>query len=1113
MNKKSKCCSQFGLAAGKMFLCCMAMTAMGFTTHATPAPDSNEVTVAGVAKQGIKGVVTDENGEPVVGASVTVKGQPVGVSTGLDGQFSLNVAAGSEVTISCIGQDPVTFKVKAGKTDYDVTMRQADNSLDEVVVVGYGQQKKVNLTGSVTTVNFDKINKGRSIMNSYQALAGIAPGVSTAETSGQPGQEGVTIRIRGNNTFNTNAPLVMIDGVEGSMQQLNPNDIATISVLKDASSCAIYGARAAGGVILVTTKRGEGKPRFTYSFTGTWQRASNRMKTLDDYARYMELSNEASDNSGGKRVFSDETIQEWKDAAANPYGLNDAGMPNYLTHPNTDWFKEIFNTGFTQEHNVAVSGSTPKVSYLMSARILDNNGVMNRFNLDSGQEKINITANIDAKPLSWLNVGTRIRGLRQKLGVTNIANAYTYLFRTTPGVTVGEPGKWGFATATEESANANNLFQQMYGTDGWDKYWSGNTNFYAIITPYKGLSFEANYTYYIQFHQSQKYGRRNTIWDYRTDTMYKDSSLATTTVTNGSTTNSRYNIDLLARYNTTIAGKHDIGILLGYNETMTKYRGFTAQRKGASDWGIHELSTFSEVTGAASSTPYEYGLRSYFGRVNYAFDNRYLFEANLRADGSSRFGPDSRWGYFPSFSAGWRISQEEFMAATRNVISNLKLRGSWGKSGNNAVGNYDWQSTYAINSVVLDGVGTKGLYQSVIGNTLLHWENTATTDIGIDFGLFNQHLTGEIDYYNKKTSDILFTPPMFLTMGNVSTAKQNQGKIDTKGFDFNITWNDNVGDFQYSVGLNMSFNRSKVTSFKGQYEAGWVEDENGNRTYVTNFSDVTASFDNGRICEGHILGEYYNRRTYSGTGAGYNGGEVDINAGPRDGMIRTEADMAWVRAMIDAGYKFSGLNKIDRNQLWYGDRIYADANGDGNYGDSQDMIWTGRSSTPKYYLGLNLAANYKNFDLSMIWTGAFGHYFVFNNTEHNGAVINWGSSISKRVADDHYFYDPDNVDDPRTNLTAWYPRLVYSGLVSSANNQASEKYEYKGDYLRLKNMQIGYTIPRNITRKFYVENFRAYVSMDNILTFTKYPGVDPEMGLNVNYPLMKQVSVGAQITF
>ena len=1064
----------------------------------------------GSSTRTITGKVTDSEGAPIIGA-VVMASQREATTTNSEGRYTLAVQSPDAVLrFSCMGYRPRSENT-AGRTVVDVSLETDNQLLEDVVVVGYGVQKKVNLTGSVASIDFSKTSESRSIISTSAALAGLAAGMNVTQSSGQPGSDNATIRIRGDGSFTSgaNGPLVLVDGVEWSMDNVNPNDIASISVLKDAASASIYGTRAANGVILITTKNGSsGKAQISYSYKGILQMPYNDLHFVSDYARHMELINESCDNIGTSRIFSQSNIDLWREKSADPYGVGENGVPNFALYPNTDWFDEIFENGYSQEHNLSISGGSEKIRYLLSLGYLDNQGVMGRFGIDSSTQKVNFRTNLEADVTKWFTAGVRLFGQRQEYGLANISGAFNALYQTTPGVYPGSVNAWGRpALAAEESSNANNIFGMMYGSGGYNNSTRVNGSVYATIRPYKGVSVEATVNYSPTFGERHSYGRENGYWDYTTDTRYSSSDLSNAGVSNTTSRNYYLSSEILARYTAAI-GDHDFGVLFGYSAMEYRTWGWGVSKQGATDWTLNDLGTYETLSGSSSTAKNGWGLRSYFGRVNYAYKNRYLFEANLRADGSSRFGSNNRYGIFPSFSAGWKIHEERFMEGTEDWLSNLKLRASWGKAGNNqGIGNYAWQAVYATQNVVVDGAGSKGLYISSLSNADLKWETTATTDIGLDMGFFDNRLTAEIDYYRKNTTDILYTPTIYMTMGEVSGVPSNLGSVVNKGVELALNWKSRIGkDFSYYAGVNFSYNKNRVTRFKGDLVKTWTDG-----VYTNNLSDVTAGYGSGKLCEGHALGEHYLRRLYKGNGRGYRGGAVDVNAGPKDGMIRTQQDFEWVQAMLETGYTFNGVTALSKDQLWYGDLIYADRNGDGNYGDDNDMDFNGRTSTPSYNLGVNLGFAWKGLDFNMTWSGAFDYYIIWNALYYNGTQTTNGHGISERVADNHYFFDPENPADARTNLKGAYPRLTFD--TPGDNRQASEFYEYKGDYLKLKNVQIGYTLPSRITKKFYVQQLRFFVSGENLLTITDYPGLDPEKGSAIGYPLMRSVTFGAQITF
>ena len=832
----------------------------------------------------IRGRVIDNTGTPLVGVAVVVDGTNTAAITDIDGNWTLETPENATITFSCMGFMSETMSV-VGRTTFELTMKEDTQLLDEVVVVGYGTQKKANITGAVTAIDFGKEIEKRSVLNTSAALAGMAPGMTVMQGSGQPGSESTKIKIRGVGSFGSgsSSPLVLVDGVEWDMNNVNPNDISSISVLKDASSTAIYGTRAANGVILITTKNGvESKPRISYSYKGIFQEPYNNLGFVSDYADYMELFNEGCFNAGVPNKFSQTSIDLWKKAKENPNGLNENGVPNYVAYPNTDWFSEIFDLGYSQEHNLSVSGGSKKVKYLISMGYLDNQGIMNRFNLDSSTQKVNFRTNLEADVTKWFTIGTKIYGQLQQYGNANVSNGFSKLYITTPGIWPGNEDGWGKPASSEENPTANNIFAHMAGGTGTKRTWRINGTVFAKIKPYKGVSIEGTFNYSPTFGENHTYSRPVTYWNYVTDQMYSTSSLTNATVNNSFNRSYRASTELLARYDGKI-NDHSFGAILGYSALMNKSWGWGLKKMGATDWTLNDLSTYETLVDDSSKSMAAWGLRSFFGRLTYSYKDRYMVEANLRVDGSSKFGINNRYGVFPSFSAGWNIHEEPFMSNSRGWLDRLKLRASWGQTGSNAgIGNYAWQATYNTGNVVVNGNPSTGLYIASMSNPNLKWETTTTTDVGIDAAFLNSRLTAEFDYYFRNTTDILFTPSTYLTMGNVSQVPSNLGSMWNQGVELAINWKDTVGqDFYYWAGVNFSFNANKVTSFKGPHVSEWQEGK-----YVNNIKNVSENWGGpGKLCEGHEIGEHYLQSLYRGNGKGYTGGGVDINAGPVDGKI------------------------------------------------------------------------------------------------------------------------------------------------------------------------------------------------------------------------------------
>jgi TonB-linked SusC/RagA family outer membrane protein len=1061
----------------------------------------------------VSGTVLDETGQPLPGAGVMEKGTTNGIPTDIDGKYSLRVKPGTVLAFTFIGYKEVLKTVPADGGVLNVSLMPDTDVLEEVVIVGYGVQKRANLTGAVSTINFSDEVSSRPVTSVSSVLSGLSAGLSATQTSGRPGSDGATLRVRGNGTLNNNNPLVLVDGIEYSMDNVNPQDIASITVLKDASSTAIYGSRAANGVILVTTKSGEtDKFMVSYSFNGAWKFPSlGSLGWVSDYAEHMSLVNEAADNIGMSHIFSDASIAQWKIAKAFPGSPNQYGVPNHVAYPNTDWFDELFGVGFTQIHNVSMQGGTEKLKAFFSLGYTDNPGIMQSHGIDSSTKKIDFRLNVESTLNSWLTTGARLFGERQSYGLADVNRAFEYLYQTTPGIYPGSADKWGVvALQSEEHNNANNIFRAMAGSGGFDTVYRLNASFYAKAKLFEGLNFEATGNFSPTFEDYNTYSIEKGTWDYVNDTRFLLSELSAATNQKRAYFTYRLNTEILLRYNKTFEN-HDIGALGGFTTNTYRNRDFSVEKQSSPDWTVIEMSAYSDLISSGSSTS-EWGLMSYFGRANYAYSGKYLLEANLRYDGSSRFAPERRWGLFPSFSAGWNIGKESFLDGAA-WISALKLRASWGKTGNNNSGNYAWQSIFDAVNVVVAGKERVGLLTNVLGNTDLVWETTYTSDLGVDYGLFDDKLTGEIDFYVKNTSGILFKPTLYVTMGNVSGSYANLAAVRNTGLEASIKYRDGIGrDFKYSVGLNASYNIGVVTKYQGKLQKGWQVDRDGNKIqYINNIEDVAQSGFGGYILEDHILGDQYLFDLYKGSGGGYGGiGAVDPGAGPVDGMIRTPQDMAWMEAMIAAGYRFSGGNTLDKSQLWYGDFIYADRNGDGDYGDENDRHFTGHSSQPLWNLGLNLSLSWKNLSFHALLTGAFGFWLNWRSSYYNTSIVQNGYGISRRIADNHYFYDP--AGDPSANfINATYPRLTLNSDMNNA--KLSDFYHYRGDYVKLRTVQLSYTLPEDVCKRIRTRGIRVFVSADNLLTMTSYPGLDPEIGTSITYPLTRSFNLGANVNF
>ena len=1071
----------------------------------------------------ITGVVTDDFGEPIIGVTVRVKNAQNGAVTDVNGRYSVNAPKNATLVFSFIGYRTQEVAVK-GRTTVNVTLKEDSQMLEETVVIGYGAVPKRDLTGSVSSLKSEDLLKTNPV-SVNQGLQGKMAGVNVSQSDGAPGA-GINIQIRGANSFTTSTePLYVVDGMPYSMGEgrttdygmkqsnnplstISPQDILSIEVLKDASATAIYGSRAANGVILITTKKGkEGKLSVSYTGRLSYAQPTNLIDQITNYADYMTWINESFENIGQPAHFAQSTIDLWREKSKDPNGLNENGVPNYIAYPNTNWQDYLFGHGLINDHNVSVNGGSDKIRVLMSAGYLDNPGLVE----NTGIKKYTLRANIEAKITKWLTVGTRTFASQEDKEAGNFDNANNYLRQTTPGLYPEWNGAYGYPEASEESATANSIGAFLNAQDGYKQKTNFNTTLYSTITPLKGLSWDFNLNY-------KRYWEDNATWTnpYEKIRFSDGTVMSPATAPSDMTTyfynraDYSYTIQNILRYNTTIRDDHDLGIMAGYEEYYYKQDTRNAQKKGLIDSSVHTPGSATEMQSIGGGT-IDRSRRSFFGRINYAYKSKYLFEANLRYDGNSRYHEDYRWGTFPSASAAWRISEEGFMENTRNWLDNLKVRLSYGSVGNDGgtdVGDYEYQSTYGTARYSFGGILTSGLASTSLANSMLSWETSTMMNFGIDLNALNNRLSFTFDAFRSNTTGILYRPSIYMTVGNKTAPRQNLAEMVKKGVELTLGWQDKVGEVSYSVTGNFSYTPNKVTKYKGKYSAGY----NDAGEWSSNLGEVASSTSAvNPVIEGNIKGEYYLKNPYKGTGKGF--AADGINGGPVDGMIRTESDMEWVQAMIAEGYSFLPNKTVGKDKIWYGDYVYADANGDGIYGGSDDREFQGISSDPKYNFGLQMSAAWKDFDISMNWAGAAGFKLYWgSSTGYNSPTTRVGVALGTDIALNHYFFDPENPTDARTNINAKYGRLV-NGESGFQNTETSSLYLFNGNYLKLKNLTVGYTLPAAVSKKAYMDNLRLYVSIENVFNITKYPGQDPELGAYPEYTSLRQFAFGVNVTF
>lgn len=1007
----------------------------------------------------ITGTVTDTAGEPVTGAVISVNGKPeVSAMADIDGAFSIKIdSRDTKLNISAVGYYPASVNVSKSKDTVDAVLKSSMSQLDEVIVVGYSTQKKVDLTGAVSSVNTGAL-EDRPVTNVTNALAGLAAGLNVTNSGGNtPGYESQSILVRGQGTLNNSAPLVVVDGMTGiALSDINPQDIENISILKDAASAAIYGSRAANGVILITTRHGsERAPRVTYSGNVSFETVTKRLNLVTDYADFMEIQNAALIVNGQAPRFSQGKIDEWR---------NDAGR-NPTIYPNTDWQDHIYrNPSVVQNHNLTVTGGTANVDYNLSFGYINNPGMI----YYTDYERYQLRSNINVRIKPWLSIGTNLFGFLDSNNPSseNAAEGGDVIFgsgafNTVPGMTLYDPATGlygGIQNPEEENVSNFNPYrrQWFYDTDYPTKTKRGVMKLYAELRPVKGLTVRGSF--------ACNYWERNVEQHLTDRNLYRFTFDGPVLLRDGSvrTYIRRYNYknffrssELTADYSINIS-RLNATLLAGMSQEYNKYDqdyyikyDLVDPSLGAIDAGM----TNGTITGNYN----EWAMRSYFGRLNLNWDNKYLLEANLRADGSSKFAPGHRWGYFPSVSAGWRISQEHFMEGAASWLDHLKLRASYGSLGNNATTSYYmYQSLFATANYILNGNIAGGLAQTVLANPNLTWEKTYMTNIGLDFAFLHNRLTGSVDIYNKDTKGILISLPAPLEHGTSIVPNRNAGEVNNKGFELDINWSDRIGRVTYNVGFNMGFVNNKVTKFQGD---------------VSSISGVY------KTQEGRPINQLY---------------VITV-----DRIVRDQADLDYVQKLVDANPDYFAT--YQRPEL--GDFLYRDANGDGTL-DTDDRVEIGHGTLPRLTYGFSLGLEWNNFDFSVLLQGTGNHQVYYNNQAFRFVTV-MGQSLIKDIT--------DNAWTPENPYGSRYPILRNSA--NSRNNIASDAFVHNAAYLRCKNIQLGYNVPQKITRRFYVENLKIYTSIDNLFTITDFPGLDPEIGATVGYPAVRQYSIGLNITF
>ena len=982
----------------------------------------------------VTGTVTDVSGEPIIGANIRIKGTTTGTITDIDGNFSIEAEPQSVIEVSYIGyltQETVINNQKSIR----FLLKEDTKTLDEVVVIGYGVQKKADLTGSVANINTEKLNT-QSNANIGQALQGKIAGVDIVSQGGAPGS-GTRIMVRGIGTLNNASPLYIVDGMYmNSIDHINPNDIASIDVLKDASSAAIYGSRAANGVIIVTTKEGsntEGKPIIDLSVNLGISTASKFLDMLDakGWAEVTTIARQAI----GKPALDMAT--------------------DLANKPDNDWQDIMFRPTLMQNYNLSVKGGGKYSTYYTGLGYFNQDGIVKGTNY----QRYNIQSKNDYKR-GIFSAGTNLiisfshdKPLHQELRggmIGTILQSVPTLEKYDDTREGGYGGTYGdVVNIPHPLAIIDDNIMDRYNENV--KIFA---NLYAQIELFKGLKYKLNLTPDFSFERYKNYLNKY------------DFGLATNSITQLTERQRRRRnilVENLLTFDRTF-GEHKISALAGYTYQDSRFRHIQAYGEGLPQ-GLEEIDA-ATTNRSNEGNSWRSVLTSILGRVFYSYQNKYLFTATIRRDGSSKFGKNNRYGYFPSFSLGWNVAEEKFM---ENVhwLDQLKLRGGYGVLGNQEIDNYQYSSTITTGINYPDGNGglLQGAFPKNFANPDIKWEETAMTNVGIDFMAFNNRLSLTADYYVKNTKDILLTVPIPISSGGANDPIRNAGKIRNNGFEFNLGWMDQPNpDISYGINLIGSFNKNKVIAMGS--ESGSIKGGSTNQNITT--SETKA---------GYPIGGYWLIST-----AGYFNSQEEVDAYAKDGKkIQPAAEP--------------------------GDIKFVDANNDGVINDD-DRVFQG-SPFPDFTFALNGNMRYKNFDLSIGLQGVLGNK-IYNATRQTLEDVTKGSNFLASCLD---YWTPENKN-------ASHPRLTWDD--PNRNTRAeSDRYLENGSYLRLRSVQLGYTFPQTWF-KGAIQHARVYINAENLFTITSYSGYSPDVNAdnanyrgfdNFIYPTNRTFMLGLNVTF
>lgn len=998
----------------------------------------------------VTGQVLDESGLPMPGVTVVVRGTTSGTVTDVDGKFSIDVPEGGFLIFSFIGFEDQVMEV-GNQSQLKVILKESLSDLEEVVVVGYGEQQKANLTGAVSTVKFDDELANRPITNASQALGGTASGVWVSQNSGKPGGDGAQIRIRGWGTLNNSNPLIIIDGVEGSFDQINPSDIENITVLKDAASAAIFGSKAANGVVLVTTKMGSkgDKMQVSVNAYGGVQSLGRRYDLINNSAQHMILSNQALTNDGASPLFSQDLISSFENG----------GDP--FKYPNTNWFKELFQNAPIQEYNVSIRGGGPNLSSYLSFNYLNQEGMVPNTN----SKRYGIRANVESDVNNWLKVSGRFSYLKRDseepysdVTYGSLGRVFEMLGGAAPYIApYTSDGRFGSVQAIASDGsllydNRNPLIDAANGKSLTDENLL-TINTAAEVKFSDFISWKTTFATNVGFSLVDRYN--TSVFGYTDtgiETITKNYNREGLEINRSNLLRINNNLFTTLNFKKEIGTQHSFTGVLGIQLESNKVRNTYARRTLPPKEGLTQVDAgTSGIQSQGNMTQLK--IFSYFGRVNYSFNQKYLFEANLRADGSSRFKKGNQWGVFPGFSAGWRLGDEQFIQDL-NLFSSMKFRASWGRLGNQNISGF-WPYLTAIDqnngvSYNFGGSFFPGAAITTLVDEDITWETTTTLDLGLEMGFWEDQLTLELDYFKRVTNDIIVQLPIPQVLGGLTPPFENLGEMVNDGFEIIANYSNYQFDrnkLDYNVGVNLTYIKNEVTQFAGG--------KSPDQLYL--------------IREGYSFNTLY----------GYNA----------IGIYQSDAEA--LEHMHSNGFKPKA-----------GNLKFEDVNNDGRL-DFEDKQGLG-NTIPKFTFGISPGFKYKGFDLNILFQGILGVNVYtlnnFTNLDYENRVI------STRWLD---AWSPENTD---TDV----PSAKFD---NSWDESPSSYWVDELNYIKLKNIQLGYAMPQSFLTKSKLQKAYVYVNAQNVFSIVgkDYEGYDPERntfnsGYSV-YPVPRIVSLGVNLNF